>query len=314
MKYKQLNSEQRYAISLLLRQGKENKEIAEAIGVNQSTVWRERHRNSLKRGGYSSDFAQELAEERKCRQPGNRAVPESVKRRAVRLLSEKQWSPQQISGWLALSGDRISHETIYSIVRKDRLDGGTLYRNCRHRLKHRKRPVGRTAHIPNRVSIHERPIEADGSRFGDFEMDTIIGKDNSGAIVTITERKTNYLMMRRLTAGKNAKELAKNVVAMLLPYRHFLRTITTDNGSEFADHDFISKKLGVPIFFADPYSSWQKGAIENANKLIRQYIPKNTVFSSLDDDFIRAVQFKINDRPRAKLNFFSPKKLFFLSL
>jgi hypothetical protein len=97
MKYKQLNSEQRYAISLLLRQGKENKEIAEAIGVNQSTVWRERHRNSLKRGGYSSDFAQELAEERKCRQPGNRAVPESIKRRAVRLLSEKQWSPQQIS-------------------------------------------------------------------------------------------------------------------------------------------------------------------------------------------------------------------------
>ena len=126
MKYKQLNSEQRYAISLLLRQGKENKEIAEAIGVNQSTVWRERHRNSLKRGGYSSDFAQELAEERKCRQPGNRAVPESVKRRAVRLLSEKQWSPQQISGRLALSGDRISHETIYSIVRKDKLDGGTL--------------------------------------------------------------------------------------------------------------------------------------------------------------------------------------------
>jgi IS30 family transposase len=139
-------------------------------------------------------------------------------------------------------------------------------------------------------------------------------QDNAGAIVTITERKTNYLMMRRLTAGKNAEELAKNVVAMLLPYKHFLRTITTDNGSEFADHDFISKKLGVPIFFADPYSSWQKGAIENANKLIRQYIPKNTVFSSLEDDFIKAVQFKINDRPRAKLNFLSPKKLFFLSL
>ncbi len=82
----------------------------------------------------------------------------------------------------------------------------------------------------------------------------------------------------------------------------------------FTDHDFISKKLGVPIFFADPYSSWQKGAIENANKLIRQYIPKNTVFPSLDDDFIKAVQFKINDRSRDKLNFLSPKKLFILSL
>ncbi len=191
---------------------------------------------------------------------------------------------------------------------------GTLYRNYRHRLKHRRRSVGRTTHIPNGVSIYERPIEADGSRFGNFEMATIIGNDNSGAIVTITERKTNYLMMRRLTAGKNAKELAKKVMAMLLSYRHFLRTITTDNGSEFADPDFISQKLGVPIFFSDPYFSWQKGAIKNANKLIRQYIPENTVLSSLNDDFIRAVQFKINDRPRAKLNFISSKKLFFLSL
>ena len=134
-----------------------------------------------------------------------------------------------------------------------------------------------------------------------------------GAIVTITERKTNYLMMRRLTAGKNAEELAKTWWPCSCPTRHFFEDHTTDNGSEFADHDFISKNLGS-LSFSLILILLGKGAIENANKLIRQYIPKNTVFSSLEDDFIKAVQFKINDRPRAKLNFLSPKKLFFLSL
>ena len=314
--YKHLTREQRYVIYLGKQEGRSQSAIARQIGVDKSTVSRELKRNSNRFGKYGWVAADERANDRKGHLPGNRALPGGVIREAMRLLREEDWSPRQISGYLDRKGFKISHESIYARIRAD--ESGDLRSHCRHRLRYRRhKKVARKTkvrNIPDRVSIHERPIEADGSRFGDFEMDTIIGKDNAGAIVTITERKTNYLMMRRLTAGKNAEELAKNVVAMLLPYKHFLRTITTDNGSEFADHDFISKKLGVPIFFADPYSSWQKGAIENANKLIRQYIPKNTVFSSLEDDFIKAVQFKINDRPRAKLNFLSPKKLFFLSL
>lgn len=140
-------------------------------------------------------------------------------------------------------------------------------------MRHRHHWVKLTAkNIPDRVSIHERPKEADGSRFGDWEMDTIVGPKNKGAILTLTERSTNFILAANLPNGKNAASLAKVAWRLLLPYKGLgLKTITTDNGSEFADHLSISKKLNVPIFFANPYSSWQKGFIENASKLIRQY-------------------------------------------
>ena len=161
-------------------------------------------------------------------------------------------------------------------------------------------------------------MEADGTRFGDWEMDTIVGKDGKGAIVTLTERSTNMILMERLPQGKHPEPLAKAVIRMLFPYRHTIRSITTDNGSEFCAHKLISRALAPKgtkdpnlVFFADSYSSWQKGAIENANKLIRQYIPKGTDFSTLTDAFIRKIQHKINRRPRKKLNFQSPKSVFF---
>lgn len=172
--------------------------------------------------------------------------------------------------------------------------------------------------IPDRVSIHQCPAEADGKRFGDWEMDTIVGKDGKGAIVTLTERSTNMTLMERLPVGKHPEPLAKVVIRLLFPYRHTIRTITTDNGSEFCAHKQISKALAPKgtrnpnlVFFADSYSSWQKGAIENANKLIRQYIPKGTDFSTLSDKFIRKVQHKLNRRPREKLYFETPKEVFF---
>ena len=182
------------------------------------------------------------------------------------------------------------------------------------------RPVRTTKvrNIPDRISIHQRPAEADGTRFGDWEMDTIVGKDGKGAIVTLTERSTNIILMEKLPHGKHPEPLAKAVIRMLLPYRHTIRSITTDNGSEFCEHKLISKALapkgtGNPnlVYFADSYSSWQKGAIENANKLIRQYIPKGTDFSTLTDAFIRKIQHKLNRRPREKLNFDTPKNVFF---
>lgn len=176
----------------------------------------------------------------------------------------------------------------------------------------------RVKNIPGRVSIHERPAEADGTRFGDWEMDTIVGKDGKGAIVTLIERSTNMMLMERLPEGKHPEPLAKAVIRLLFPYKHTIRTITTDNGAEFCAHLLISKALAPKgtkntnlVFFADSYSSWQKGAIENANKLIRQYIPKGTDFSDLSDASIRKIQHKINRRPRKKLNFDSPKNVFF---
>ena len=141
------------------------------------------------------------------------------------------------------------------------------------------------------------------------EMDLIVDKDNH-AILTMIERSTNFLLMPTLKYGKKAMPLAKTVWRLLLPYKgDKLLTITTDNGSEFAEHEWISKHLGgVLVYFTDSYSSWQKGAVENTNKLIRQYIPKGTNINTITDTLITKIQKKINRRPREKLNFSTPVK------
>lgn len=310
--YKQLTSEQRYTISVLLQRKCSKKSIAEAIGVHPSTVTRELKRNSSQRGVYKWDKAHKQAEKRSKRSPGNRAISKVIWDEVRHHLVNDQWSPEQISGYLAKSGSKISHETIYKWIRIDKRDRGTLYKHLRHRLKHRSRPVGAAGryHIPNRVGIEERPKEVDGKRFGDFEMDTIVGPNNQQAIVTLVERSTNRLFMEKLKHGKNSKELTLTVIKMLTPYKDSIRSITTDNGREFAAHAKISEAIGVRVYFTDPYSSWQKGAIENANGLIRQYIPKGMPFKNVSDSQIRQIQDKINNRPRKKLHFSSPDELF----
>lgn len=311
MKYKQLTSEQRYAIYVGLQNGESKTKIAKSIGVSPSTVYRETDRNKNTRGGYSWRLAQEMADERKERLPGNKSTPEWIKQKVIRYI-RKDWSPKQISGYLKkFKQISVSHETIYKWIREDKKNEGTLYKHCRHKLKHRKRPVGSAKNIPNRRSIRESPKEADGSRFGDFEMDTIIGDKQSEAILTITERKTNFIMMKKLPHGRNSRQVSKEVITLLLPYMDRLKTITTDNGSEFADHQEITKKLNVPVYFTDPYSSWQKGAVENANKLIRQYVPKRTSFKEYSTQNIKEIQYKLNRRPREKLDFNSPKNEFY---
>jgi len=310
-RYKQLTSEQRYVIYLGMENGDTRKTIANLIGVSPSTVSREVRRNKKKNGGCSWRLAQEMSNERKERLPGNRATPEWIKQKVFRHV-RNDWSPKQISGYLKRYEEiDISHETIYKWIRKDKQNGGDLYKHCRHKLKHRKRPVGSAKNIPNRVSIRERHREADGSRFGDFEMDTMIGANNSEAILTLTERKTNYLLIKKLPGGRDSRGVAKEVFKILLPFKDILKTITTDNGSEFAAHEMITKQLEVPVYFADPYCSWQKGAIENGNKLIRQYIPKKASFKDYSDEDIKKIQYKLNRRPREKLEFNLPKNEFY---
>ena len=309
--YKQLTSEQRYTISVLLSKGLKKKEIAEAIGVSNSTITRELQRNSSKRGVYKWEIAQKQAEKRSKRTPGNRAISKAIWSSVKHYLVDEQWSPEQISGYLAKDGIKISHETIYAWIREDKRNRGTLYKHLRHRLKHRKKYVGAgRSCIINRKSIHERPAEADGKRVGDLEMDTIVGPNNQQAIVTLVDRNTNMLFMKKLKYGKDAKNLALTVIEMLKPIKKKLKTITTDNGKEFSAHEIISEALGVDVFFTDPYSSWQKGAIENANGLIRQYIPKKVSFNDYDDKDIKDIEEKINRRPRKKLGFETPIERF----
>jgi len=314
-KYSQLKSEQRYTIFVLLQRKFSKKAIAEALNVHPSTISREIRRNSGKKGVYNYESAQRNAAYHKRRNPGNRAVKESVWKKVVELLEKEQWSPKQISGYLAKQGISISHETIYRRIREDKAQGGSLYLHCRHRLKHRKRPVGeKRIPIKNRTSIDERPAEVDGKRFGDFEMDTIVGKNNKGAIVTLMEKSTNMIFMRKLTHGKNAEETAITVVRLLEPFKNVIQSITTDNGTEFANHEYITKKLGVKVYFAHPHAPWQKGAVENGNGLIRQYVPNGTDFNNVSHQQLKLIQDKINTRPREKLNFSTPKECFYKNI
>ena len=182
-------------------------------------------------------------------------------------------------------------------------------------MKHRARPVGgERIVIPNRVSISERLKEVDGVRFGDFEMDTIVGKGNCGAIVTLVEKQKNMLFMRKLKHGKNVKKLAETVKHVLMPFKGRIKTMTADSGVEFGAQGIISKSLGVPVYFADSYSSLQKGAIENANGLVRRYIPKCAAFSNFSQRKITKFTAKINERPRKKLNFSTPKECFYKNI
>ena len=312
--YKQLNSEQRYTIFVLKQKGWTNKAISGIICVHPSTVSRELRRNAMPNGVYYHRKADERAKSRRNAVPGNRSVSVSVKTAARDLIVREQWSPKQVSGYLRVEkGVAIPHETIYKMVREDKT--GLLAENCRHKMRYRKksRPKRQTkaTNIKNRVSIHQRPPEANGKRLGDWEMDLIVDR-HSNAILTLVERSTNYLVMSRLKHGKKARPLADTVWRLLMPYRgEALKTITTDNGSEFAEHGRITQKLGAQVFFTDSYASWQKGCVENTNKLIRQYIPKETDISTVTDREIMMIQHKINRRPREKLNFSTPKSEFF---
>jgi len=315
MKNKHLTSVQRNQIEVLLKTKTPIKKIATLLDKDKSTIYREIKRNGKKRS-YSALYAHELSTERKERfgRP-RRFTPEITKFIKEKLIKE-QWSPKQIVGYCYVNDkDMVSHESIYKLIRRDKFEGGILWKHTRHKLKHRKRPIGGSINIKNKVSIELRPSIVDNKeRYGDWEIDTIIGKNNKGAILTITERKTGFLLMEKLKEGKNAEKLAKSVVRMLLPFKNTVHTITSDNGSEFAMHEFISEKLESKFYFAHPYSSWERGLNEYTNKLIRQYILKGTSFDLYDSHYIRTIQYKINRRPREKLRFNSPVNIFYASL
>ena len=312
MKYKHLTSEQRYTIEVLLRQQKSRKEISQTIGVSQSTLCREIKRNSGQRG-YHYHQAHVKAADRQRRLQNYRNLTIEIRGFIRTKMTEDQWSPAQIAGYLRRKGKpTVCVETIYAYIRADKENGGDLWKHCRHQLKHRKRQVSASyVAVQNRTLIDERPADWNGSTPGDFEMDTIVGKGGKGAIVTLVERNSNFTFARKLPQGKNAKALAQAVILMLLPYIGKIRSITTDNGSEFAEHLMIAKRLKTRIFFAHPYSSWEKGCIEYHNNLIRQYIPKGTDFDTISDDMLKEIIIKINRRPRMKLGFSSPVTEFF---
>lgn len=307
-----LNETQRYTIYSMRKEKKTQSEISRAIGVSQATVSKELKRNKCSNGRYSPKMAQMFADDAKQRSHKPRKLDSDMDAFIRDKIERKQWSPEQINGYCKANDlEMVSVEWIYHLIRVDKANGGSLYKHCRHRLKHRKRYVGAgVAHIPDRVSIHQRPDSVESrDEFGHFEMDLI--QNGKEFILTIIERKTRFLLMERLSNGKNADSVALTVIKLLKPFRKHVKSITTDNGGEFARHRRISKALKAPVFFTDPYSSWQKGSVENTNKLIRQYIDKQMNISNLSYNKLLAIQNKLNYRPRKVLHFVSPASIFY---
>ena len=316
MKYKQLSYEQRIEIFALLKAGLNQTKIADLIGTSKSTISREIKRNTgLK--GYRPNQANQRALERRQNAEKHVRFTAEIKT-IVKKHLEEEWSPEQISGQLKKnSKPTVSHETIYQFIIDDQKNGGELYKHLRLRRKKRRKRIKNGDHrgqIPNRVSIDDRPAIVDTKeRVGDWEIDTIIGKNHKGAIVTAVERNTKFSCMRHVRK-KEASLVARALIDMLKPYENLVHTLTSDNGKEFSEHVKIADALKAKFYFAHPYSSWERGLNENTNGLIRQYFPKKTCLLNVSDEYILTVQEKLNERPRKTLNFDTPKQLFLKSV
>lgn len=262
--------------------------------------------------GYRPKQADSLAVNRRQEKPTCRISCESWSR--VDQLLREYWSPEQISSWLRQEEKtRISPEWVYQYILRDKQAGGDLcqYLRCQKQRKKRYGSPDRRGQIKGRVSIDERPeVVNERSRIGDWEADTVIGKQGGEVLVTLVERKTRWSMIGK-APNRTAKEVRAVIVKRLLPLATHVQTLTYDNGKEFAYHQDIDKELQSNGYFAHPYHSWERGLNENTNGLIRQFFPKGKDLSEVDDEEIQRVMDKLNNRPRKCLGFKTPNQVFF---
>lgn len=307
-KYRRLCAEDRKVIYNMRKAGSSQEDIAVAIGFSQGSVSKELSRNRGQKG-YRVQQADGIARDRQRKKKRrSKVITERVKSEVDARLILKH-SPDQISKKLAEKGTKVSHESIYSYILDDRKAGGTLWKCLRINGKRRYRrrsKVGRGEKIPSRTDIDERPQEVgDRSRYGDWEADLIQGSAGSGYLLSVYERKSRVGKLYKLSE-KTSKEVAIGIVSILVGFD--VKTITYDNGLEFAMHEFVNELLGSESYFCKPYSSWEKGGVENYNGLVRQYFPKGSDFSLISLERLSEVELEINQRPRNILNYKSPSE------
>jgi len=309
--YNQLACELRYQLYALNKSGMSQTKIALQLGVSQSSISRELNRNKGKRG-YRPKQADNKAKLRRKKVNKCTVMTTEMISKITTYLKEL-WSPEQISGTLKSDIKEtlsVSHESIYKFIWKNKAKGGELYKYLRRKAKKynsrcKEKLAGR-GYIKDRVGIEERPsIVDDKSRVGDWEIDLVIGKGHSGALLTIVERVSSFTVTKRIF-DKSARTVTDATVKLLAPFKALVLTITADNGKEFAYHKEVAKKLSCDVFFADPYCSWQRGLNENTNGLLRQYWPKSTDFKLISDEEVKNNLKQLNNRPRKKLEFSTP--------
>ena len=312
MSYTHLSLEERHYIEIERKMGISLNKIAQALGRAQSTLSRELKRN-IGQKGYRHNQANQKAEERHQSKFKKIKLTDDIKE-LINDYLKQDWSPEQIAGRLRYDGViELHHETIYQYVLADKKDGGTLYTHLRHQNKtYRKRygsPRNHTG-IPDRVDIDLRPDAANNrERIGDWEADTIIGKNHKGAIVTLDDRKSKLRLAAPLS-GKKAIGVKEAIIALLQPIEQFVKTVTFDNGKEFTMHKSIAKELGCDTYFAKPYHSWERGQNENANGLLRQYFPKSMELTDVSVEQVIVAIDKLNSRPKKCLGYKTPYEMF----
>lgn len=313
MNYTHLTQDERYQIHALRRQGVSLARIAAELQRHSSTISRELTRNAGE-AGYKPVAAHNQARTRQCA------------RRNAKQFSPEQWahvhaylrlhlSPQQCSGRLKLEqAITISHECIYLHAYQNKTEGGDLVSYLRCQKARRKRYASgqeRRGALKNRVSIEQRPAVVDKrTRIGDWEGDTVIGKGHKGVLVTLVERKSRYTLAAQLNSRHSAG-VTQAIIELLRPHKTQCKTLTFDNGKEFAEHEFIARCLQAKVYFAHPYCSWERGLNENHNGLLRQFFPKKTNLLKVTQDQVDDAVYCLNHRPRKCLGYRTPHEVFY---
>ncbi len=310
--YHHLSCEERCQIYALKKRGDSLAVIAKELGVHPSTISRELKRNTGQKG-YRFKQAHEKAQKKRLGASHNHQKLVPVLIATIQEKLKLQWSPVQLSGLLKRQGTEVSYETIYKYIWRDKRAGGSLYKELRHRgkkyNKRSKAAAGRGC-IPGRIDIDKRPpIVETKTRCGDWELDTIIGTDQSGAIVSMVERASKLTRLVKIS-HKTAENVERALIERLSPDKEFVYTLTADNGKEFANHQIVSCALGAGFYFATPYHSWERGLNEHTNGLAEQYFPKSKRFDEISAKDLERVEILLNNRPRKVLQFETPLEVF----
>lgn len=312
--YHHLTSHKRCQIYILKKRGDSQSGIARQLNVSRSTICRELRRNRGLNGYRHKQAQRKAVQRRKAAHLDSKMMNE----RTLSIVIEKlnlQWSPEQIAGWLKKNRpeNRVSHETIYKYVWENKRRGGSLYKNLRHSGKKYNKRASKNAGrgcIPDRVDISERPrIVEDKSRVGDWELDTIVGKGQTSAIVSMVDRASKLTKLMRVPR-RTAENIENALNAKLAPIKEFVITLTADNGKEFAYHKNVSHSLQAGFYFATPYHSWERGLNEHTNGLVRQYFPKGSSFDDIAPETVDHVENLLNTRPRKVLEYKTPIEAF----
>ncbi len=319
-KYKKLNLELRYKIEALLESGKNKTEIASIVEVHKSTISRELSRNTPTKGKYAfkyrAEYANAKAIEREQNKPRHRRFTMDQLEYIRDKIKTQRWSPELVSrrGSMEL-GDFISHEWIYQYIWTAKHSNHSAYKDDKglHKyLKHFKRrskrrnTKGNRGCIPNRVGIDQRPKAVnDRTRYGDYEVDFMMGKNHKPGLIVMTDRAT--LMTKLIkTNSKMAKLVEEKIITKMKAETSMLKTATFDNDLGFSSHEQVAKELDIKTYFTRPYTSQDKGTVENRIGVIRRFFPKGMDMEQVHHSTIKSVENKLNNRPVRKFNYLTP--------